>query len=366
MPVRNREIQGRSLFSQRGLTEWRRKPITSVPNLALEPAQSPTVPPLLSSPTALIQGDQNISREKSEKQILDVLNEATMQYLNCSDPTEAAARRQRVMAGDARGETENRVNSLLRGMGFPAETGEASQGQQNSTNSQRAQVMQELQEVTQQYLSCADPVEAAARRQRVLEGDATGLLERTADSILLATSQRRPLSPWKLGIKSVSPPGIDFETAMQPSDIEVTPPPERRSLEDQCDETPPTESKEQSLEGRNAPAKLRSIVVSPLNALNEEAETTMPQMVVAPENNISQRDPEKKKKAKTSYTARLRSPSLTPNILRGASSKKRKLSQIQNSPSDGKRRLTGEQSRGHKITGANKRTLHPDSDLLFN
>lgn len=83
--------------------------------------------------------------------------------------------------------------------------------------------MQELQEVTQQYLRCADPVEAAARRLRVLTGDAEGLMDKTANSILAATEeQRRPLSPWELGIKSVSPPGIDFDAAMQPSDVELS------------------------------------------------------------------------------------------------------------------------------------------------
>ncbi|CAN6860031.1 unnamed protein product [Brassica oleracea] len=97
------------------------------------------------------------------------------------------------------------------------------------TCSERAHVLQELQEVTKQYLSCADPVEAAARRQRVLAGDAEGLMEKTAESILAASAeQRRPLSPWERGVRSESPPGIDFDLAMQPSDVEVTPPPLRQ------------------------------------------------------------------------------------------------------------------------------------------
>ncbi|CAL9238185.1 unnamed protein product, partial [Arabidopsis halleri] len=36
-------------------------------------------------------------------------------------------------------------------------------------------VMGELREVTVQYTSCADPTESAARRQRVLQGEARGL-----------------------------------------------------------------------------------------------------------------------------------------------------------------------------------------------
>ncbi|KAF3572822.1 hypothetical protein F2Q69_00060536 [Brassica cretica] len=48
----------------------------------------------------------------------------------------------------------------------------------------------------------------------------------------------------------------------------------------------------------------------------------------------------------------LRAPRLSPNILRGASSKKRKLSQIQHSPSNGKKRMAGESSKGPLISGA--------------
>ncbi|CAF2143921.1 unnamed protein product [Brassica napus] len=56
--------------------------------------------------------------------------------------------------------------------------------------------MEELQEVTRQYLSCPDPVEAAARRQRVLYGDANGMLEETVERLLASgqgvpTEQRR-------------------------------------------------------------------------------------------------------------------------------------------------------------------------------
>lgn len=48
----------------------------------------------------------------------------------------------------------------------------------------REAIMEEFHEVTRQYLSCADPVEAAARRQRVLYSDANGLMEATAASIM--------------------------------------------------------------------------------------------------------------------------------------------------------------------------------------
>ncbi|CAH8391626.1 unnamed protein product [Eruca vesicaria subsp. sativa] len=57
--------------------------------------------------------------------------------------------------------------------------------------------MEELHDVTRNYLNVTDPIEAAARRQRVLHSDATDLMERTADAIMAAshqTSQPRLIS----------------------------------------------------------------------------------------------------------------------------------------------------------------------------
>ena len=51
--------------------------------------------------------------------------------------------------------------------------------------------MEELHEATRQYLSCDDPTEAAARRQRVMIGDAKGEMEKAAASILAANTTHR-------------------------------------------------------------------------------------------------------------------------------------------------------------------------------
>ncbi|KAF3502059.1 hypothetical protein F2Q69_00044121 [Brassica cretica] len=48
--------------------------------------------------------------------------------------------------------------------------------------------MEELNQVTLQYLSCSDPTEAAARRQRVLMGDAQGQMEEAAYRIIAAAT----------------------------------------------------------------------------------------------------------------------------------------------------------------------------------
>ncbi|CAD5328468.1 unnamed protein product [Arabidopsis thaliana] len=50
------------------------------------------------------------------------------------------------------------------------------------------QVMGELREVTVQYTSCVDPTESAARKQRVLQGEARGLMANTAAQIIAATT----------------------------------------------------------------------------------------------------------------------------------------------------------------------------------
>lgn len=46
------------------------------------------------------------------------------------------------------------------------------------------QVMEELREVTYRYANVADPVESAARRQRILDGEALNLMEQTAAGIV--------------------------------------------------------------------------------------------------------------------------------------------------------------------------------------
>jgi len=50
------------------------------------------------------------------------------------------------------------------------------------------QVMSELRDLTVQYLSCPDPVENAARKIRVFQGETRNLMDTTALGILSAAS----------------------------------------------------------------------------------------------------------------------------------------------------------------------------------
>ena len=46
-------------------------------------------------------------------EVLSEIHEATMQYINCGDPTESAARRQRVLISEARGDVENAAAGII-------------------------------------------------------------------------------------------------------------------------------------------------------------------------------------------------------------------------------------------------------------
>ncbi|KAJ4881686.1 Uncharacterized protein Rs2_38741 [Raphanus sativus] len=264
-PLRMYGTQRKQPFPQRGLSEWRLKP-ANPPRLTAPQ----TAPPISETQNPaernnhLLQAEETANKQ-TEEQIISELNEETLRYMNCPDPTEAAARRHRVMASDARGQTELTAANLLA-------LQRASSEQTTNAHSQplvpaipsKDQILQELHEVTKQYLSCADPVEAAARHRRVLEGDAEGLMEQTADSILAATiTQRRPLSPWQRGIRSESPPGIDFNEAMQPSDVELTPPPVSRGLVSKRLELSPPKKPSTPRSKRSDSTRLQSIIVSP-------------------------------------------------------------------------------------------------------
>ncbi|KAF3590802.1 hypothetical protein DY000_02023062 [Brassica cretica] len=126
-------------------------------------------------------------QQQSREQIFEDINKATQLYLSCPDPTEAAARRLRVLAGDARGQVEETVATMLTtNDSIPPGLNQTQQMRVGSQEKTRVHIMEELQQVTLQYLSCADPTEAAARRLRVIASENQGHLEETATGILAA------------------------------------------------------------------------------------------------------------------------------------------------------------------------------------
>lgn len=240
------------------------------------------------------------TQSQTREEILEDLQETTRQYLSCVDPTEAAARRLRVQAGDARGEVEETVTRILEGNNPPLQEVYPSTPVNITTpqNQTADQVREELHEVTMQYLSCADPTEAAARRRRVLLGDACGQVENTVAVILAANA---PLH------------------AAQASIIE-------RGSENQPEVGGGEQGRERSV-GVELPARQ-----TPQRRANRPA------------------------------TTRLSAGS--PNILRGASSRKRNMSSIRNSPA---RRNGSEQSRTRSqqgVNGSSARGVNPAIQLI--
>ena len=64
-------------------------------------------------PTEITQNGQNIYHIPSTEEVMEELHEVTLQYLNCPDPKEAAARRQRVLISDARGDMEEAASAII-------------------------------------------------------------------------------------------------------------------------------------------------------------------------------------------------------------------------------------------------------------
>ncbi|KAL0688156.1 hypothetical protein Bca4012_087833 [Brassica carinata] len=269
--------------TRKGLNEWRVK-TTRVP-LATEETGPTAFTAAHNSAGSNIQHQDalTLTSGQTEEQIVQELNEVTLQYLNSPDPTEAAARRQRVLAGDAKGLIEETAARLMKLQGGHISEGMGnSQSGQNLIPQSKEQIMQDLHEVTKQYLSCVNPVEAAARRQRVLASCAEGLMETNVNSILaVSAEQRRPLSPWERGIRSESPPGIDFDTAMQPSDVEITPPPKEMNREAQLQDPEGLQIQTDIGTEEVTPTRLKSIIVSPKEGNEVEQEIIGNSMEVA-------------------------------------------------------------------------------------
>ncbi|KAG2264131.1 hypothetical protein Bca52824_071210 [Brassica carinata] len=192
--VRREELEGRQLkrapFPQKGLKEWRAKPVA--PTFSSERNEEIHMTTTHPQRGQNLQGQTPTPKSKTnqtEEEIQRDLDEATLLYLSCPDPIEAAARRKRVMSSDAKGQRAETMAVMMRSSSKCLEQ-RPTGTQENRTGYTKTKesIMEDLQDVTKQYLCCTDPTEAAARKQRVLTGDASGSMEETADSILAATA----------------------------------------------------------------------------------------------------------------------------------------------------------------------------------
>lgn len=201
--VKQRESRGirraplRTSVSHHQVQQWRAKP-----QLTFEQALPD------SGPSGEQENHSNKGNQRSiptEDQVLLELQETTRQYLNVADPTERAARAQRVIQGEAQGDVEATVASIIEAASYRVQeerpndliptsylpsnrTQEKAPVQNNrlfATESSR----EDIQEATRRYLNHADPTEAAARRQRVLQGDAHNFLQERADETIVVPPQ---------------------------------------------------------------------------------------------------------------------------------------------------------------------------------
>lgn len=222
---------------------------------------------------------------------------------------------------------------------------------QNETHIGHAQtletVMEELQEVTRQYLSVPDPVEAAARKQRVLASDANGLMEETAARIVAASTahQALPKGVELLDSNPNTPPPLQENNLQGPL---YSDPVDRRNsheddkFEEEVDldpfycEVSPTKGTLAPKRRSENPAKMKSIIISPSNnrdlslLLSQEEQVQPPVM----EEDETLKEFQNKVQRKPRNQAKNKSPRRSPNILYGLSLKKRNLSQIHNSSSN--------------------------------
>ncbi|KAH0855912.1 hypothetical protein HID58_084173 [Brassica napus] len=100
--------------------------------------------------------------------------------------------------------------------------------------------------------------------------------------------------------------------------------------------------------------RLKSIVVSPEVRI-EEGNTISKEVLEVADDEDTLLNFQNKTKKKRAYKFRIRSPRLSPNILRGVSLKKRKFSQIQHSPINGRKCLSGAPSKNHLSSGVTRR-----------
>lgn len=165
---RTKNVEGtlrrRSLFPEKEETFWRVKRPTAQQNEV-------TSPPISSKQQDLQASGLLSSQVLSTEEVLAEIQEATNLYLSCPDPTEAAARRQRVQQGDTQELLAKTASGIIAAAAGSALTIPPVTEKTTQTDQTQENIMQELENVTAQYLSCADPIENVARRQRVLQGD---------------------------------------------------------------------------------------------------------------------------------------------------------------------------------------------------
>ncbi|KAL0677005.1 hypothetical protein Bca4012_004986 [Brassica carinata] len=153
------------------------------------------------------------------------------------------------------------------------------------------EVMEDLHQVTRQYLSCPDPVEAAARRQRVFQGDANMQMEEATEAIIASETRRRAalmLSRTTYSNPNTPPPVQEYplNAHLLPGQTGVHSP--QTEKEEDIDGDPRCSDVDFTLLKRaDEPAKLKSIIFSPEPGVDTE-EPHLPIQDVLPQTEIEE------------------------------------------------------------------------------
>lgn len=209
-------------------------------------------------------------------------------------------------------------------------------------------VMEDLHDATRLYLSCSDPKEAAARKQRVQQSDENGDMEETAARIITrAKQQLTSVMPRVNDSNPNTPPPLTtnrFDSTLMPENhTSLSPHGEKETgneeeLVDYGVELPPPKDVSRRKNEKQSTAKLKSIVVSPDQVRNDSQKSPQTQQLNlgTPGDGETLQEFQDKVRRNHRTTPRKKSPRGSLNILTGISLKKRKLSQLQNSPSAGR------------------------------
>lgn len=204
------------------------------------------------------------------------------------------------------------------------------------------EVMEELHQTTLQYLSCIDPTEAAARRQRVLQGDSQGQMEQVAAGIIEAATRAAEITVHQNAVRS--------EENLPHQNDEAS-----SIIGDQTTRSPEQEIRSSGL--HSYAAFLRSPIE---NLPTNGALRNPPTDAVIPQG----------QKRKRTTPARLRSAIVSPKHPQGASSKKRLRALIRTSPGgatrssgrDGTKRHTPD--RNSDVVGPSRSSNQPRTNVF--
>lgn len=194
-------------------------------------------------------------------------------------------------------------------------------------------------------------------------------MEETALAIIKAAKDKQVTSNYtgRLESNPATPPlvqGFSIQVLLFPDPSVLYTPPVREEedlgFDSYYSDVAPARVHNSPSDTRVDTARIKSIIVSPLME-TEEVHPRVQETALVWEKEETLMELRNKKKRKVVNPSKARSPRNSPNILKGASFKKGRLSQIHNSPSQRRKNLTGNSSRGQAKSTSSKKATCPST-----